>query len=337
MKAIVMTATGEPEVLRLKDWPQPAITGDRQLLVRLKAAGVNPLDTKLRRRGTFFPERMPAVLGCDGAGVVERIGAQVQRFKVGDEIYFFNGGIGADPGNYAQYTLVDERCAARKPVSMSFAEAAAAPLVLITAWESLHDRAHVRAGQRVLVHAGAGGVGHVAIQLAKLAGAQVCVTVGSQAKARFASELGADQTILYREQDFVAAVRDWTQGQGVNVALDTVGGETFVKTFGAVNFYGDVVTILEPPRDADWKEARQRNQRVSLELMLSPMLYRLTEWREHQTQILEQCAGLIDAGKLKVRVCRTLPLAQAAEAHRALERGEAMGKLVLDTEDLRSL
>jgi len=337
MKAIVMTATGEPDVLRLQDFPQPVITDDRQLLVRLKAAGVNPLDTKLRRRGTFYPQRMPAVLGCDGSGVVERIGARVDRFKAGDEVYFFNGGIGADPGNYAQYTLVDERFAARKPASVSFAEAAAAPLVLITAWESLRDRAHIRAGQRVLVHAGAGGVGHVAIQLAKLAGAQVCVTVGSQDKAQFASELGADRAILYRERDFVGEVRDWTQGQGVDVALDTVGGDTFVKTFGAVSFYGDIVTILEPPRDADWKEARMRNQRVSLELMLSPMLYGLTEWREHQTHILEQCAALIDAGKLKVRVCRTLSLAQAAEAHRALERGEAMGKFVLDTEDLRNL
>jgi NADPH2:quinone reductase len=333
MKAVVMSTPGGPEVLRLQELPEPAITHGRQLRVRLKAAGINPIDTKLRRRGTFFPERMPAVLGCDGAGVVEQVGAEVERFAPGDEVYFCNGGLGADPGNYAEYTVVDERFVARKPSSLSFAEAAGAPLVLITAWESLHDRTSIKPGQRVLIHAGAGGVGHLAIQLAKLAGAMVCTTVGSQAKADFVTSLGADKAILYRQRDFVEAVREWTGDAGVDLALDTVGAETFVKTFGAVGFYGDVVTILEPPREVDWKEARMRNLRIALELMLTPMLYGLTEARTHQAEILERGARLIDEGRLSLHVHQSLPLSEAATAHRLLESREVMGKLVLITED----
>jgi NADPH2:quinone reductase len=184
MKAVLMTAAGEPEVLQLQEVPEPQIQNDTEILVRLQAAGVNPLDTKLRRRGTFYSDQMPAILGCDGAGVVEAVGANVQRFRVGDEVYFCGGGLGAKLGNYAEMAVVDEQFVAHKPTSLSFAEAAAAPLVLITAWEALYDRGRLEPGQRVLIHAGAGGVGHVAIQLAKLRGAEVCTTVSSQDKAR---------------------------------------------------------------------------------------------------------------------------------------------------------
>ncbi|MCA1991991.1 MAG: alcohol dehydrogenase catalytic domain-containing protein, partial [Coleofasciculus sp. S288] len=197
MKAVLMTAAGEPEVLQLQDVPQPKLQNDTQILVRLHAAGVNPIDTKLRQRGTFYPDQMPAILGCDGAGVVEAAGSNVQRFRVGDEVYFCAGGLGkSGTGNYAQYTVVDERLVALKPTSLSFSEAAAAPLVLITAWESLYDRGRLEAGRKVLIHAGAGGVGHVAIQLAKLRGTEVCTTVGSQEKARLVRQLGADHPIL---------------------------------------------------------------------------------------------------------------------------------------------
>lgn len=127
MKAILMTAPGAPEVLSLADVPAPAISHDTDLLVRLEAAGVNPVDTKLRSRGTYFPERMPAILGCDGAGVVEAVGKSVTRFRPGDAVYFCNGGIGGHPGNYAEYAVVDERFAARKPARLDFDHAAAAP------------------------------------------------------------------------------------------------------------------------------------------------------------------------------------------------------------------
>ena len=331
MKAVLMTAAGEPEVLQLQEVPEPQIQNDTEILVRLQAAGVNPLDTKLRRRGTFYSDQMPAILGCDGAGVVEAVGSGVQRFRVGDEVYFCAGGLGeSGTGNYAQLTVVDERLVAHKPASLSFAEAAAAPLVLITAWEALYDRGRLEAGQRVLIHAGSGGVGHVAIQLAKLRGAEVCTTVGSQDKARLVRQLGADHPILYKQTDFVQAALDWTEGEGVDLAFDTVGGKTFYDTFPAVRVYGDVVTILEPDSAYfNWKTARSRNLRITLELMLTPMLQGLVEAQQHQAEILKQCASWIDEGNLKIHLSQTFPLQDAAAAHKALETGSTTGKITL--------
>ena len=330
MKAVVMTASGEPEVLQLQEVPDPRIHTDREILVRLHAAGVNPIDTKLRKRGTFYPDQMPAILGCDGAGVVESVGSNVQQFRVGDEVYFCCGGLGATLGNYAEMAVVDERFVAHKPASLSFAEAAAAPLVLITAWEALYDRGRLEAGQRVLIHGGAGGVGHVAIQLAKLKGADVCTTVGSQEKARLVRQLGADNSIFYKQTNFVEAALDWTAGEGVDLAFDTVGGKTFYDTFPAVRVYGDVVTILEPdPGYINWKIGRSRNLRVSFELMLTPMLQGLVAAQQHQAKILEQCATWIDEGKLKIHLSQTFPLENAAAAHKALETGSTTGKIAL--------
>ncbi|PIG91740.1 zinc-dependent alcohol dehydrogenase family protein [Gloeocapsopsis sp. IPPAS B-1203] len=329
MKAVLMTAPGNPEVLQLQEVPTPSIENDTEILVRLEAAGVNPIDTKLRRRGTFYPDQMPAILGCDGAGVVEVVGSNVQRFHVGDEVYFCQGGLGGKQGNYAQWVVVDERFVAPKPSSLSFVAAAAAPLVLITAWEALCDRGRLQPGQKVLIHAGAGGVGHVAIQLAKLHGATVCTTVSSHDKAAFVHQLGADLAINYKEQDFVQAALDWTGGEGVDLAFDTVGGETFAKTFAAVRVYGDLVTILEPDASTIWKVARNRNLRVSYELMLTPMLQGLVEAQQHQAEILNQCRQWFDEGKLKIHLNKIFLLEQAATAHQVLEAGSTMGKIVL--------
>jgi NADPH2:quinone reductase len=237
--------------------------------------------------------------------------------------------LGAHQGNYAEYTVVDERFVARKPASISFAEAAAAPLVLITAWEALYERGRLEPGERVLIHAGAGGVGHVAIQLAKLKGASVSTTVGSQEKASFVKELGADHTILYKQTDFVEAVLDWTNGEGVELAFDTVGGKIFEKTFPAVRVYGDIVTILEPDANTVWKTARLRNLRIGLELMLTPALLGLEESLQHHAEILEQSAAWIDEGKLKIHVSQQFPLEEAAKAHQLLESGSVTGKIVL--------
>lgn len=329
MKAVLMTAAGSPQVLQIGDIPKPVIQEPTQLLVRLKAAGINPIDTKLRKRGTFFPDQMPAILGCDGAGIVEAVGSGVQRFRVGDEVYFCDGGLGGQHGNYAEYTVVDERFVARKPQSISFVEAAAAPLVLITAWEALYDRGRLQAGQRALIHAGAGGVGHVAVQLAQLQGAIVCTTVSTPEKADFVRQLGAEHPILYKQTDFVEATLDWTNQQGVDLAFDTVGGATFGKTFAAVQVYGDVVTILEPAADTNWKIARNRNLRVSFELMLTPMLQGLVAEQQAQAKILEQCARLMDQGQLKIHVSQVFPLADAMTAHQLLEAGSTQGKIVL--------
>jgi NADPH2:quinone reductase len=330
MKAVLMTAAGSPEVLQLQEVLTPSIEKDTEILVRLIAAGVNPIDTKLRQRGTFYPDQMPAILGCDGAGIVEAVGNNVQRFRVGDEVYFCQGGLGGKQGNYAQFIVVDERFVARKPASLSFAEAAAAPLVLITAWEALYDRGNLQAKQKVLIHAGAGGVGHVAINLAKLKGAEVCTTVSTQEKARFVRQFGADHTILYKQTDFVQAALDWTGGQGVDLAFDTVGGKTFYDSFPAVRIYGDVVTILEPdPAYSNWKIARSRNQRISFELMLTPMLQGLIAAQQYQAEILQQCATWIDQGKLKIHLGQTFPLKDATAAHQAIETGSTTGKIAL--------
>ncbi|PSF39278.1 alcohol dehydrogenase [Aphanothece hegewaldii CCALA 016] len=331
MKAIAIKTAGDPDVLQLQEIPTPKIKNSTEILIRLKAAGINPIDTKLRQRGTFYPEQMPAILGCDGSGIVEAVGSQVQRFKVGDEVYFCAGGLGKQgTGNYAEYTVVEEYLVARKPVSLSFAEAATAPLVLLTAWESLYDRALLESGQKVLIHAGAGGVGHVAIQLAKLKGARVCTTVGSPDKERLARQFGADYPIFYKQTDFIQAVLDWTDGNGVDVAFDTVGGKVFFDTCQAVKVYGDVVTILEPDaKIGNLKEARNRNLRISLELMLTPAVKGLVDAQKHQTKILEQCSRWLDEGKLKIHLSQSFPLIDAVKAHKLIETGSTTGKIAL--------
>lgn len=332
MKAVYIEVGGGPEVLRHGELPQPQCTRDTQVLVRIKAAGVNPIDTKLRAAPERFPLSMPAILGCDGAGVVEAVGAAVEEFQPGDEVYFSQPGFNRRQGSYAQYAVVDGSLLAHKPKSLSFIEAAAAPLVLITAWEALHDRAQVQAGHKVLIHAGAGGVGHVAIQLAKQAGASVCATVSTAEKAEFAQQLGADKTILYKEQDVHAEVLQWSDGEGADIAFDTVGGKVLESCFPCVKLYGDVVTILQPEANMNWTLARQRNVRFSFELMLAPVMLEVEGAKRRQGEILKQCAQLIDDGLLRVVVAKTFALEEARQAHEFLQQQHPMGKVVLTLE-----
>jgi len=329
VKAVLFQTPGSPDVLQVQQVPEPTLQRNTELLVRLKAAGVNPIDTKLRQRGTFYPEQVPTILGCDGAGVVEAIGSEVQDFRVGDRVYFCNGGLGGHPGTYAEYATIDEKFAAPMPQSLSFAEAAAVPLVLITAWEALYDRARLEAGRSVLVHAGAGGVGHIALQLAKLKGANTCTTVSSAEKAAFVHDLGAEKIIFYTQTDVVREILAWTRGEGVDLAFDTVGGKVLSQSFASTCIYGDVVTILAPDANTDWKTARDRNLRVSYELMLTPMLKGLVSAQQEQAKILKQCVRLFDQGELKIHVGQTLPLEAAAIAHRRIESGSTIGKIVL--------
>jgi len=329
MRAVVMTAIGDPEVLRQIELPRPVIDGDDQVLVRVHAAGVNPIDTKLRSRGLYIDRPLPAVLGCDGAGVVEAVGDGVQGIRVGDQVFYCYGGLGQACGNYAEYAVVDSRYVAPIPVGLDMATAAASPLVLITAWEALFDRAALRSGMKVLIHGGAGGVGHVAIQLAKVAGCEIATTVSSDEKAAWATELGADLVVRYDKEDVVQCVRDWSDG-GVAVALDTVGGTAFAQAAEVVAPYGDLVSLLQLPVDTDFKGLRLRNVRVSQELMLTPMVLGLRDGAEHQAAILEQCGQLMEQKKLAVMVSEVLPLSDAVEAHRRIESGHMTGKLVLD-------
>jgi len=328
MHSILMIKPGAPDVLEYQEIETPEIKSTSELLIRLQAAGVNPIDTKLRQ-GLYPMDNLPAVLGCDGSGIIEAVGSEVSKFKVGDKVYFFHGGIGPIQGNYAEFRTIEERFLAHKPESLSFTEAAAAPLALITAWEALHDRVQIKAGQNVFINAGAGGVGHLAIQLAKIVGANVCTTASSEEKADFVRSLGADMVINYKEQDFVEAIMDWTDGQGVDIVMDNVGGEWIEKSFSVVTHYGNFVTLLQPDKETDWTVARQRNIGIHLEIMLSPLLFDLQDAQKHQTFILEEGARYFYAGKLKIHISKSMPLAEAAIAHTDIETGTTTGKIVL--------
>ncbi len=330
MRAILATAPGSTDVLQLRDIPKPALPSPRHVLVKLAAAGVNPVDTKLRAKPAYFPDKLPAILGCDGAGVIEAIGSAVTRFKTGDEVFFCNGGIGDEPGSYAEYTTLHEDYCAKKPVKLGLQDSAALPLVFITSWEALVERAHLQAGQTMLIHAGAGGVGHVAIQLARHLGARIAVTVSDYQKAEFARRLGAEKIINYKTQDFVQETLDWTGGQGADVVYDTVGGETYLRSLTATRIGGKVVSLLSTPLSlADTQLARLRNLSLCYELMLTPQAMGLNDQRVRQREMLEQAAALVDAGQLVVHVSHRLPLEHAAEAHKLIEAGGMIGKVIL--------
>lgn len=332
MRAVLMTAVGGPEVLQLADLPEPELASDRDVLVRLRAAGINPVDYKLRSDGTIGGA-LPAVLGWDGAGTVERVGAAVTRFSPGDEVYFCDGGFGPTPGTYQELKLVDERYLAPKPPQLSFVQAAAAPLVTITAWEALHDRARIQPGQYVLVQAGAGGVGHMSVQLARLANTRVATTVSPGRKTELASSLGAELCIDYRHEDVGERLRAWTGLDGADVVHDTVGGRTFTACFSLTRPYGDLVSNVE----SDWEdeaitELHNRNLRVAFTWMPAPSVFGWSEHRERQRGILERAGRHFDAGELRVEVGATFPIERAADAHGALEAGEVVGKAVLTFE-----
>jgi NADPH2:quinone reductase len=330
MKAMLMTAAGSADALQLHDITKPELPSPHHLRVKLAAAGVNPVDTKLRAKPAYHPDKLPAILGCDGAGVVEAVGNEVARFKAGDEVYFCNGGIGDEPGNYAEYTTLHEEYCAAKPATISLQDAAALPLVLITAWESLVERINLQAGQTVLIHAAAGGVGHIAVQLAQHLGAHIAVTVGDSKKAGLARGLGAHKIINYREQDFVRETLSWTQGVGADAVFDTVGGETFLHSLNAARVGGKVVSILATPLVAsNVQTTRMRNLSLCYNLMLTPQVMNLHAERIRQRKILEQGAKLVEAGHLGVLISHRLPLEQAAAAHRLIEAGGMIGKIIL--------
>ncbi|MFZ1547700.1 MAG: zinc-dependent alcohol dehydrogenase family protein [Candidatus Nitrotoga sp.] len=330
MKAILMTAAGSPDVLQLREIPLPELPSKHHVRVKLAGAGINPLDTKLRAKPAYYPDKLPAILGCDGAGIIDTIGTAVTRFTVGDAVYFCNGGIGDESGCYAEYTNLHEDYCAFKPANLSLHESAALPLVLITVWEALVERVNLQSKQTILIHAAAGGVGHIAVQLAHHLGAHVAVTVSDDKKAGLAQGLGAEKIINYREQDFVREALVWTADKGMDVVFDTVGSEVFLRSFNATRIGGKLVSLLSTPLSlADTQLARLRNLSLCYELMLTPQLMHLHDERIRQRKILEQGAKLIEAGKLGVLVNWMLPLKDAAQAHRLIEKGGVTGKVVL--------
>ncbi|HDM8297434.1 zinc-binding dehydrogenase [Yersinia enterocolitica] len=334
MQAIVMTAVGGPEVLELKSVPRPEIEDPHHILVRVMAAGVNPADLRVRKRMPPQTDwEMPAngiILGLEGAGIVEAIGAEVSRFGVGDEVYYFDGGFPGSQGNYAQFKVVNEHYVARKPGKLSFAQAAALPVVAITGWEALQDRASLAAGEYLLVQGGAGGLGHIGIQLGKLFGAHVAATVSTDAKAEVALRAGADHLILYRQEDVGAAVRSWTGKDGVNVIYDTVGDAVFSQSVDLLALHGRLVSAAYP---TSWPKGdifipSIKNIHIAFEAMGHALGDH--EQRIVQTRILEAVAKHVEDGDLTVFLSRMYPLAEAGEAHSALEEGEIMGRLALE-------
>ena len=331
MKAVMLTGAGGTDMLQLMEVPDPVLKEPQDVLVHLHASGLNPVDYKLRRKGGFYPNRLPLILGCDGAGVVKAIGAAVTKFKVGDEVYFFNGGMGGDEqGNYAELAVVHQEYLAAKPKSLSMVEAASVPLVWLTAWEALFERCSLQAGETILIHGGAGGVGYIAIQIAKQAGATVITTISSPEKAEFVRLLGADHCINYKEENFVDRAIELTNGKGVDVVFDTVGGQVFADSFPAVKVYGHVVTLDEINfSKEEVKIAKLRNLALSYELMLTPMHFKMHEARVRQTAMLDTAARLIDDGQIRVFVNNIFTLDEIAQAQHIVESGHSVGKTVI--------
>ncbi|MEQ9259833.1 MAG: zinc-binding dehydrogenase [Roseovarius sp.] len=326
VKAVVITAQGGPEVLQMRDvdlaWPG----GPHDVLVTLKAAALNPADTFFRQLGGYI-DAGPFVPGHDGMGVVTEIGPEVTEVAVGDRVAFCNGGIGGAPGTYAEAAVVPEWQLAKVPEGVDDLTAAALPLVAITGWEALYERARLETGEHVLIHAGAGGTGHMAVQLAALRGAKVAATVSGPEKARLVEGFGAELAINYRETDFAEAARAWSGG--VNVALDNVGEEAMRRTYAAMAPYGRVVTLMGvAPDDADLT-AYNMNLDILNVMMLTPMWLGLEPRLRAQAGIVREALGLVAEGRLRVAHAETFPLAEAGKAHGYLESGQAVGKVTL--------
>lgn len=326
MKALVLETHGGP--FRLTEVARP-VAGPGQVLVRVRASGVNPLDTKIRAgQAAHARQPLPAILGIDLAGTVEEIGPDVTGFRRGNEVYGMTGGVGGHQGSLAQYAAVDARLLAAKPATLSLREAAALPLIFITAWEGLVDRVGVKAGQTVLVLGAGGGVGHIAVQIARAFGATV-YGVDAAGKADYLRSLGV-VPIDYASEDVEAYVAKHTGGQGFDVVYDTVGGASLDAAFKAVKRFGHVVSSLGWGSHAlaplSFKAATYSGVFTLLPLLTG-------EGREHHGAILSEATRLAEAGQLMPKLDpRTFDLSTAAEAHALIETRGAEGKLVIDVD-----
>ncbi len=325
MTAVLLTACGAPLQTASVDRP---VAGAGQVLVRIRAAGLNPLDAKIRAgKAGHAQAQLPAVLGIDMAGVVEAIGDGVSGFNVGDEVYGMTGGVGGVQGSLAQFAAVDADLLAHKSANIGMREAAALPLIFITAWEGLVDRAHVRSGQKVLVHGGAGGVGHIAVQIAKAFGADVYAT-GSAEQRDLITGYGAT-FIDYRASTVEEYVRQYTAGEGFDIVYDTVGGATLDASFvAAKRYHGHVVSCLGWGTHA-LAPLSFRAATYSGVFTLMPLL--TGKGRAHHGEIMGQATKLIDAGKIVVQVDqRRFGFDQADTAYDVIDAGGARGKLVIE-------
>lgn len=327
MKAMLIKEYGENAVFELSEIEKPAVKAGH-VLVKIAASSVNTVDTMIRKMGKNLPlsPDAPAILGMDFAGTVEAVGEGVEGFTVGDEVYGCAGGLADLPGTLAEYILADSKLMARKPKNISMREAAALPLVAITAYEGL-VRAGVKSGQKVLVHGAAGGVGHVAVQLAKHFGATVYGTAGKEKGLEIVQSLGATP-INYKTETVEDYVNKYTDGAGFEVVYDSVGGGNIAKSFDAAALNGQVATTVSMC-EMDLTTAHFKGLSLHVVFMLIPMLHNFK--REAHAAILNDLTKIIEGGNFKVVLDENrFSLAEVGKAHAHLESGQAIGKVVVE-------
>ncbi|WP_411739039.1 zinc-dependent alcohol dehydrogenase family protein [Peribacillus sp. S4] len=327
MKAQIIQSFGDPSVFQLEEVSKPELKPGH-VLIQVKASSVNPIDTKVRAGAVpaVAPE-FPAVLHGDVAGLVSAVGEGVTEFKVGDEVFGCAGGFKGTGGALAEFMLADADLLAHTPKNLTMEEAAALPLVAITAWEALFNRAHLVPGQDILIHAATGGVGHIAIQLAKWQGATVYTTASSQEKLEIGTRLGADVTINYREESVRDYVQKYTDGKGFDVVFDTVGGENLDRSFEAAAVHGTVAAIAARSTH-DLSPVHSKGLSLHVTFMLLKILNK--DMHKQYGEILKKVAKVVEEGKLRPLVDQNMfTFDEVSKAHEYLESGKAIGKIVL--------
>ena len=306
MKAVRIHNYGEPEVLKYEDAPRPQ-PANGEVLIRVHATSVNPIDWKVRQgyMKDLWPHKFPLILGWDVSGVVEAIGTGVSRFKKGDEVYSVPDA--SRDGAYAEYIVVRESELALKPKPLHHVRAAAVPLAAVTAWQALFDAGQLKRGQRVLIHGGSGGVGHVAVQLAKWKGAHVLATASTK-NQELLRDLGVDEPIDYTKQKFEDVARD------VDLVLDLIGSKTQERSWSVLKKEGNLLSLVQPPSVEKAKALGVRAAFVA----------------GHPSGAqLAEIAKIIDAGQLAPVIDRILPLSEGRRAHELSKSGHTHGKIVL--------
>jgi len=323
MKAMIIKEIGSTEVFQMSEKAKP-VAKPGHMVVEVKATSVNPIDTMLRSTELPWSANLPEVLHGDVAGIVIEVGADVTNFNVGDEVYGMAGGINGVDGALAEFMLVDARLMAQKPKTLTMKQAAALPLVAITSYEALVEKMNVKAGDNVLIHGTTGGVGHIAIQLAKVLGANVTSTY-SPANEGLAKTIGADNLVDYTTESVSDYVQAYTDGVGFDKILDTVAGDNIEKSFEAAKFNGHVATILPI---ADPLQVALKSLSFHSILMLIPLCHGINH--ASHGRILTEIATLVDAGKIIPIIDESdFSIWEVAKAHDLLASGKAVGKITL--------